>query len=151
MGRIPEAEPMSNDPPAIAEQAAEVAGSHPQDNRTPDNPSGLTWGYPIRKETQTSNPPNDPTPVEVVYKNWRGETRLRTIVPRSIRYGIAPPWHPEPGYILTALDGEDGREKDFALCGFQCSNGFSVFDSAGTADRRSQAWQREQERLGKAT
>jgi hypothetical protein len=49
----------------------------------------------------------------VIYTNWRGETAVRTITPKSIRFG-ATEWHPEPQWLLLADDAEKG-EREFAL------------------------------------
>jgi hypothetical protein len=56
--------------------------------------------------------------IQVVYTNWRGETRERRLVPISLWYGYTEQ-HGEPQYLLKALDCEDGREKDFALLGLR--------------------------------
>jgi len=60
------------------------------------------------------------TPVPVTYKNWRGKTRARLITPVSLRFA-ATKFHPEPQWLLSALDAEDGKTKDFALkdCDFR--------------------------------
>ena len=50
------------------------------------------------------------------YRNWRGETRTRTITPIRIWYGSTR-WHPEPQWLVQAID-EEGQVKDFALSGF---------------------------------
>ena len=57
--------------------------------------------------------------ITVRYKNWRGQTRTRKITPVRIRIG-ATKWHPKKQWLLTAIDPEDGAEKDFALkdCNF---------------------------------
>jgi len=56
-------------------------------------------------------------PLEIVYKNWRGETSRRSIVPLKVWYG-ATEWHPEPQWLLQALDTEKGVVRDFALKDF---------------------------------
>lgn len=62
----------------------------------------------------------DPRTVKVLYKNWRGEVRERTIVPVVISWGSTQ-WHPEPQWLLTAKDLEDSEVKQFALrdCDFR--------------------------------
>lgn len=52
----------------------------------------------------------------VRYTNWRGETRVRQIVPLKVHFGSTN-WHPKPQWLLNALDPEDGTVKDFALAG----------------------------------
>jgi hypothetical protein len=54
----------------------------------------------------------------VVYKNWRGETATRTIVPLRLHYGSSI-YHPEPQFLLKVVDLEKNAERDFALCDIQ--------------------------------
>lgn len=54
------------------------------------------------------------TAIEVVYTNYRGETRKRTIFPDRVYYGTTE-WHPEPQWLLRALDLEKNEMRDFAL------------------------------------
>ena len=56
-------------------------------------------------------------PVTLTYTNWRGEKTQRTIVPRRVWFG-SNDWHPNPQWLLTALDTEKGEERDFALKDF---------------------------------
>lgn len=56
-------------------------------------------------------------PLVARYRNWRGEVRERRIVPRGIWFGVTH-WHPEPQWLLAALDVESGETRDFALSGF---------------------------------
>lgn len=56
-------------------------------------------------------------PVALMYTNWRGDTALRTVLPQRIWYG-ATEWHPDPQWLLTAVDVDKGVERDFALTGF---------------------------------
>jgi hypothetical protein len=58
-----------------------------------------------------------PMPVALTYTNWRGETAVRTILPMSVWYG-ATKWHPEPQWLLKAVDVHRGAERDFALADF---------------------------------
>ena len=53
------------------------------------------------------------------YKNWKGKTRTREVIPVQIRIGSTK-WHPKKQWLLTAIDPEDGQTKDFALqdCNF---------------------------------
>lgn len=55
--------------------------------------------------------------ITVRYRNWRGEVRLRNLVPLRLWHGSTE-WHPEPQWLLTCRDAETGAEKDFALLGF---------------------------------
>jgi len=58
--------------------------------------------------------------IMVRYTNWKGETRVRPIVPIGLHYGSTQ-WHPEPQWLLTAENQEDGVVKSFALkdCDFR--------------------------------
>lgn len=59
----------------------------------------------------------DDAPVTLTYTNWRGETAERTILPQRVWFG-ATDWHPEPQWLLAAIDVEKGAERDFALKDF---------------------------------
>ncbi len=56
--------------------------------------------------------------VTLPYRNWRGETAVRSFIPRRLWWG-SDEWHPEPQWLLTALDVEKDVERDFALSGFE--------------------------------
>lgn len=56
-------------------------------------------------------------PVALTYTNWRGQTAVRRIVPLRVWFGSTA-WHPEPQWLLTAIDMDKGFERDFALAGF---------------------------------
>jgi hypothetical protein len=52
--------------------------------------------------------------VSVLYTNYRGETRERRIYPLGLQF-TCNRWHPEPQWLLTAIDQEDHQQKTFAL------------------------------------
>lgn len=56
--------------------------------------------------------------VVIEYTNWKGETRKRPVEPMNIWYGRTQ-WHPDNGWLLTAVDLEDGTIKDFAMAGIR--------------------------------
>lgn len=56
-------------------------------------------------------------PAKVSYRNYRGETSIRTITPLKPWYGSTE-WHPEPQWFLNAFDHEKDAERDFALADF---------------------------------
>jgi predicted DNA-binding transcriptional regulator YafY len=67
--------------------------------------------------------PEDPVidPLKVVtvhYTNYRGESGLREIVPLNIWYGQTV-YHPEPQWLLKALDVKRKEERDFAMKDFK--------------------------------
>lgn len=59
----------------------------------------------------------DAPPLRITYRNWRGEVSERNIVPWSVWFG-ATDWHPEPQWLLSALDTDKGAARDFALADF---------------------------------
>ena len=56
-------------------------------------------------------------PVTLTYTNWKGETAQRRIIPHRIWWGSTE-WHPEPQWLLTALDVDKQADRDFALKDF---------------------------------
>ena len=52
--------------------------------------------------------------VQILYTNWKGETRLREIIPINIEFKSTN-WHKEEQWILTAIDVEKNEERGFAL------------------------------------
>ena len=52
--------------------------------------------------------------VQILYTNWKGETRLRTIIPISIEFKSTE-WHKEEQWILNALDVEKNEMRSFAI------------------------------------
>jgi hypothetical protein len=56
----------------------------------------------------------DDAPLPIRYRNWRGETADRKILPIRVWFG-ATDWHPEPQWFLRAVDVDRGVERDFAL------------------------------------
>jgi predicted DNA-binding transcriptional regulator YafY len=64
-------------------------------------------------ERMTMTDPN-PTPIQFSYKNWRGETSMRTVLPIKIWWGKTD-WHPHDQWLLKAFDMDKEQERDFAL------------------------------------
>ena len=56
---------------------------------------------------------NVPEPLEVFYKNWKGVTRLRTIIPISLDYK-ATDYH-NLQWMLRCIDTEKNEIREFAL------------------------------------
>ena len=52
--------------------------------------------------------------VRIRYTNYRGETAMRRVVPRVIHF-TSNEWHPEPQWIMEALDLDRGEERSFAI------------------------------------
>ncbi len=58
----------------------------------------------------------DTNRVSIEYTNWRGERRVREIIPLTLEFGVND-WHPKPQYLLRAIDVETTTEKEFAMEG----------------------------------
>ena len=52
--------------------------------------------------------------VRILYTNYRNETSLRPIVPERIHFGSTA-WHPDPQWLLDALDLDKGAARTFAM------------------------------------
>jgi predicted DNA-binding transcriptional regulator YafY len=52
--------------------------------------------------------------LHIVYTNYRGETADRDIVPQRVWFGSTD-WHPEPQWLLDALDVGKRAQRSFAL------------------------------------
>lgn len=52
--------------------------------------------------------------VNILYTNWKGNTRWRKIIPINIEFKSTS-WHKETQWILNALDVEKNEERDFAI------------------------------------
>lgn len=60
----------------------------------------------------------EPEAIEVFYMNWRGELRVRKLRPVGmVEWRTEPPWHPEPQWLMRAVDAETGQIRSFALNG----------------------------------
>jgi hypothetical protein len=53
-------------------------------------------------------------PIRIRYTNYRGETALRNVRPLRIWHGTTK-WHPEPQWLMDAIDTDRGVERAFAL------------------------------------
>lgn len=60
--------------------------------------------------------------VTITYRNYRGETAERRIIPRKIWFGSTE-WHPERQWMMDAIDVEKNAVRSFAM------NDFLDFDS----------------------
>ncbi|MBD9390170.1 hypothetical protein IB237_23495 [Agrobacterium sp. AGB01] len=70
----------------------------------------------LQEDTHTNEKPAG-EPLELPYKNWRGEISTRKIQPIRIEFGSTE-WHPEPQWLLVATDVEKNAERSFALKDF---------------------------------
>ena len=58
---------------------------------------------------------HEPNSVVLIrYTNYRGETALRRIVPRAIRFASTE-WHPGEQWLLDAYDLDKGADRSFAM------------------------------------
>lgn len=52
--------------------------------------------------------------VRILYTNYRGETALRVIIPERLYFGSTE-WHPEPQWLLEAMDVDKEQSRSFAM------------------------------------
>lgn len=52
--------------------------------------------------------------MKILYTNWKGETRVRHIIPQNIFWGTTK-YHTAEQWLLKATDAETGSEKTFAM------------------------------------
>lgn len=55
-----------------------------------------------------------PVPLKFKYKNWQGETTIRTVMPIKIWYGHTE-FHKTDQWLLKATDLDKDAERDFAV------------------------------------
>lgn len=55
--------------------------------------------------------------VEIDYTNWKGERSLRRIRPTCLAWSFGNDWHPDPQFVLVALDLDKNQERTFAMSG----------------------------------
>jgi hypothetical protein len=63
-------------------------------------------------------------PISILYRNYRGSTAIRRIVPSRIWFGSTE-WHPEPQWVMEAVDLDKGAERSFAMrdiLAFDCTS-----------------------------
>jgi hypothetical protein len=58
---------------------------------------------------------DEQTTVTILYRNHRGITSYRRIVPRAMTFGECE-WHPGPQWLLTARDVDKRADRTFAMC-----------------------------------
>jgi len=58
------------------------------------------------------------TPQKVVYTNWKGVSRERTIIAKELYLGSTE-YHPGEQWFLRAMDVTKGEMRDFALLDLQ--------------------------------
>ena len=52
--------------------------------------------------------------VTIIYRNWRGETTERRVLPTKLWFGKTK-YHPEEQWLLRGHDVEKNAERDFAV------------------------------------
>ena len=52
--------------------------------------------------------------VKILYTNWKGETSVRSIVPKELFFGSSE-WHKEDQWLLRADDLDEKAKRTFAL------------------------------------
>lgn len=90
-----------------------------------DDPEVIEAKLKVRNSEQTRGL-YEGKEVIIDYTNWRGERRLRRIVPHNMMFG-SNQWHTEPQWMLMAVDLEDEKNqsaiKSFALSGIHMLTG----------------------------
>ena len=56
----------------------------------------------------------DKKQVKILYTNWKGETKYRNIIPKSIEFKSTE-WHKQEHWILNALDVDKNADRAFAM------------------------------------
>jgi len=56
---------------------------------------------------------NDKKSVRILYTNYRGETAIRKIIPKEVKF-MSSEWHPDEQWCLIAFDVEKNAERTFA-------------------------------------
>lgn len=57
---------------------------------------------------------DDKKAVKIVYTNYKGETAVRTIIPKELKFGSTE-YHKEEQWLLVADDLEKNAERTFAM------------------------------------
>lgn len=53
-------------------------------------------------------------PIKVLYKNWKGEEKIRTIIPKDIYFGSTN-YHKQEQWLIKVFDVEKQVERTYAL------------------------------------
>lgn len=88
-----------------------VDGEEPGEERLITYVRDWVW-HPATQADATEETPA----ARVLYRNHRGETAVRTIVPLAVRWGNSE-WHPEPQWLLDCHDRDRGVDRSFAVRG----------------------------------
>lgn len=52
--------------------------------------------------------------IKVLYKNWKGVEKIRTIIPQKIYFGTTD-FHKEEGWLLELFDVEKNDKRTYSL------------------------------------
>ncbi len=61
---------------------------------------------------------SEPQPLVIGYTNWRGEWSMRRLAHMGAPYWGATDWHPEPQWLMAALDVDKNEIRVFAMKDF---------------------------------
>lgn len=70
-------------------------------------------GDDVTAQHELEAPPTS-QPAVILYRNYRGETARRRIIPQLVWFG-ATDWHPKPQWVLEAFDVDKNATRSFAL------------------------------------
>jgi len=65
-------------------------------------------------EEQSCKMPGKALPLRFEYKNWQGQTAVRTVMPIEVWYGKTE-FHPDKQWFLRAMDVDKAEERNFAV------------------------------------
>lgn len=67
--------------------------------------------------TPTTRSKSDLPSVDMHYTNYKGESALRTLIPKAVRFGTSE-WHADAQWLLLAFDVDKQAEREFAMRDF---------------------------------
>lgn len=102
-------------------------------------------GRDIMKIAEALSAPETPAgePLAIGYTNWRGEWSERRIIPTGAPYWGTTEWHPEPGWLLPAIDVEKDEPRIFAMKDFGPQIAPATGGAAPTFQARVSPWMQE--------
>ena len=69
----------------------------------------------FKKKRDTQRIDEENKKLNILYKNWRGETSWRVVIPIEMKFAVSE-WHgDEPSWLMVAMDVEKGVEREFKM------------------------------------
>lgn len=82
-------------------------------------------------------------PLRLLYTNWRGKMSFRRVIPKSVAFKSTE-FHPEPQWIMTAMDVDKNELRDFAMRDMQSNTDVIVASIKNIANTTEDAMTPEQ-------